>query len=103
MGNYGVIVPQSRRAVKFCFTGGKMLKFSLKVFSLQELFPPLAGVRGWNLSNFVLFHPPAPASGGEISCKPSNFVQKINASKFAKIELNSPAQSRGDFPLPCDF
>ena len=72
-----------------------MLKFFHEDFDLQEVFPPLAGVRGWILGNFVLIHPPTPASGGENPCKPSNFVQKINALKFAKTELNSPASKGG--------
>ena len=67
-----------------------MLKFTPKFWACTMQFPPLAGGRGWNLSNFVLFHPPAPASGGENPCKPPNFEQKINASKFGKTELNSP-------------
>ena len=81
--------PPEGRAVKFCFTRGKMLKFFHEDFDLQEVFPPLAGVRGWILGNFVLIHPPTPASGGENPCKPPNFVQKINALKFAKKNLTA--------------
>ena len=81
--------PFGGRAVKFCFTRGKMLKFFHEDFDLQEVFPPLAGVRGWILGNFVLIHPPPPASGGENPCKPPNFVQKINALKFAKKNLTA--------------
>ena len=66
-----------------------MLKFFHEDFDLQEVFPPLAGVRGWILGNFVLIHPPTPASGGENPCKPPNFVQKINALKFAKKNLTA--------------
>ena len=66
-----------------------MLKFFHEDFDLQEVFPPLAGVRGWILDNFVLIHPPTPASGGENPCKPPNFVQKINALKFAKKNLTA--------------
>ena len=48
--------------------------------------------------NYRCYIPPTPFKGGENPCKSPNFVQKINALKFANIELNSPAFKGGENP-----
>ena len=59
-------------------------RFSIHNFTAQD-----TGVRGWNFEQLSFFHPPPPASGGENPCKSPNFVQKINALKFAKKNLTA--------------
>ena len=79
-----------------------MLKFNPEVFGLHGAIPPLKGARGMFFDtnshyygNYRCYIPPTPFKGGENPCKSPNFVQKINALKFAKTELNSPAQKGG--------
>jgi len=85
------------RAVKFCFTRGEVLKFSPEILNLKGLFPPLAGVRRWKMPNLVKSHPSIPTSGEEKSCKSLNSVQILNAKKFARTALNSPAPKGAKF------
>ncbi|MEM6964766.1 MAG: hypothetical protein AAF573_08385 [Bacteroidota bacterium] len=71
------------------YEGILLLNFCKPFKSLQDASPPLAGVGGWSTRFFsfdLKFHPLAPASGGEASCKLAEDVQKFNSNTSLNLE-----------------